>query len=402
LIIRDAYLDELIGYREKQLIKVITGVRRCGKSTLMEQYRDYLINDGVSADQIIFINFDDLDFEHLSDYHSLYEYIKSKMTEKLMYYVFLDEVQKVDEFQKVASSLFIKKNIDIYISGSNAAMLSGELATLLSGRYIQIKMLPLSFREFAGAIDLNGTGRNYEWIFTEYLNRSSFPYALKLRDDAQRTTSYLASLYDTILLRDVASRKGQVNVSALDSLAKFMMSNIGNLTSVRNIAKGLSESGRTISPPTIESYLSGLSDAFLFYKAKRYDAKGKKHLQLNDKYYLVDVGLRNNILGETRKDTSHALENVIYLELLRRNFDVFVGKVDEYEIDFIAMRGNIPCYYQVSETVREQNTLERELRPFKMIRDNNPKYLLTMDAGNPVNINGIIQMNVIDFLLGQE
>jgi predicted AAA+ superfamily ATPase len=399
MIARNEYMENLRKCRDKQLIKVITGVRRCGKSTLMEMYRDHLLEDGISGDQIVFINFDDLRNEPLAEYRSLYDHVNGRIVGDKMNYVFLDEIQKVTDFQKAIASLFIKKNVDIYITGSNATMLSGELATLLSGRYIQIKMLPLSFREYAGFI---GEGISADRKFIDYLNLSSFPYALELGPGRDSVRTYLESLYDTILLRGVASRRGQVNISALDSLAKFMLANIGNITSVRKISNTMKSLGRTMSTPTIESYLSSLSDAFLFYKAKRYDAKGKKYLQTNDKYYAVDVGLRNNILGHAKQDTSHALENVIYLELLRRGFDVYVGKVDEYEIDFVAMKGGIPEYYQVSETVKSKETLERELRPLVMVKDNNPKYLITMDMDDRTNIDGIIKMNAVDYLLNQQ
>jgi predicted AAA+ superfamily ATPase len=275
-------------------------------------------------------------------------------------------------------------------------MLSGELATLLAGRYVQIRMLPLSFSEYVDAC--SGSGDRMA-LFAEYQVISSFPYALDLDRSAAKAREYLSSLYDTILLRDVAQRRGMVDTDSLDRLARYMLSNIGNITSSKKISDTMTSFGRKISTPTVESYLSSLADAYLFYRAKRYDVKGKQFLATNDKYYVVDVGLRNAVLGGMVYDTSHAFENIIYLELIRRGYDVYVGKAGELEIDFVAMRHGIPTYFQVSETMREPAVLEREIRPLRAIADSNPKYVLTLDVAPEANIEGIIKKNAVDFLL---
>jgi predicted AAA+ superfamily ATPase len=396
MIARKLYIEKLDDFREKQLIKVITGVRRCGKSTLLEMYRDRLLGEGVPASQITFINFDEYENAPLLDPDKLHAALAKRIAAKGMNYIFLDEIQRVDAFEKVVSSLFIKKNVDIYITGSNANMLSGELATLLSGRYVQIQMLPLSFSEYVDACPERGDRMA---LFAEYQVMSSFPYAQDLDRSVAKAREYLSSLYDTILLRDVAQRRGMTDTGSLDRLVRYMFSNIGNITSSKKIADTMTSFGRKISTPTVESYLSSLTDAYLFYRAKRYDVKGKQFLATNDKYYIVDVGLRNAILGGMLYDTSHAFENIIYLELIRRGYDVYVGKAGEFEVDFVAMRHGIPTYFQVSETVREPAVLEREIRPLRAIADSNPKYVLTLDVAPEANIEGIVKQNAVDFLL---
>jgi predicted AAA+ superfamily ATPase len=358
-------------------------------------FRARLLADGIPAERIIALDFDDLDTEPLQDYRMLHEHLKKSVGDEGTTYIFLDEVQKVDGFQKVAASLFAKKQVDLYVSGSNAALLSGELATLLSGRYVEIHVLPLSFREFFDSIG----GDDAQGAYFEYLRFGGFPYTRYLDEDLVKIRTYLEGLYDTILLRDVSARREYISAPMLDRLARYLLSNIGNLTSTRRIADTLTSQGNKISAPTVESYLSGSADAFLFYRAKRYDAKGGRALQTHDKYYVVDIGFRNNILGEARHDTSHALENIVYLELLRRGYDVYVGKVDRYEIDFVALKGNIPEYYQVAETLRGDEVLARELRSLRLIADNHPKYLITMDRDKDVNHEGVKQINIADWLL---
>jgi predicted AAA+ superfamily ATPase len=396
MIERKEYLEQMNAFREKQLIKVITGVRRCGKSTLLEMYRDKLLAEGVPASRIIFINFDDFDNRRLLDPAALHEEISSRINGGGTNFIFLDEIQKVKDFEAPLSSIYLNKNADIYVTGSNANMLSGELASALSGRYIQIKALPLSFKEFAGTLP---QADRVVKAYKDYQITGSFPYALQLDGSADKARTYLESLYDTILLRDVAQRKELRDVALLDRLAKFMLTNTGNLTSIKKISDTLTSYGRKVSAPTIESYLSALADAFLLYRAKRYDIKGKQYLATNDKYYIVDIGLRNAVLGGTAFDTSHALENIVYLELLRRGYDVSVGKVGAHEVDFVAMKSGIPEYFQVSETARIPDVLERELRPLRAIADSNRKYLLTLDEDPEANIDGIVKRNVIDFLV---
>ena len=396
MIFRPEYIGQLTSFREKQLIKVITGIRRCGKSTLLEIFRNELQNSGVSHQQMTAINFEDADNESLMDRRVLYAYIKKRLFPDKMNYIFLDEIQHVDEWQRVVDSLFIKKNCDVYITGSNAQLLSGELATLLSGRYVEIKMLPLSFAEYISAmpdrVDIN---RKYN----TYLLNSSFPYTLEL-DKPKDIRAYLDGIYTSVVLKDVVRRKKIADISALESVIRFMFDNIGNPCSAKKIADSMTSGGRKISTHTIENYLSALCDCFILYKTRRYDIKGKQHLKTGEKYYVADIGLRYYLLGAQKADMGRALENVVYLELLRRGYDVQVGKVGVVEVDFVAVNENGIVYYQVSQTVRDKNTLAREIKPLESIKDHYPKYLLTMDEDPLILHNGIRQMNALDWLLG--
>ena len=396
MIKRKEYLDKLIGFKDKQLIKIVTGIRRCGKSTLLEMFRDYLLENGVSKEQIISINFEDMDYADLTNAKALYSYVGSRLIADKKNYVFLDEIQNVADFPKVVDSLFIKNNVDVYITGSNAYMLSGEIATLISGRYVEIEMLPLSFKEY---IDFVGDNSDITRKYADYLQYSSFPYTVELNKDPDKIRDYLSGIYNTVILKDVVARKKVSDVMMLESVIRFIFDNIGNLLSTKKIADTMTSDGRKISTHTVESYISALIDSFIIYRAKRYDVKGKQFLKTNDKYYICDIGLRYYLLGSKGTDVGHVLENVIYLELLRRGFDVYVGKVDNLEVDFIAIKQGMPQYYQVAATVREKETLERELKPLESIADHYPKYLLTLDDDPPADHNGIQQINVIDFLL---
>jgi hypothetical protein len=396
MIIRHEYLDQLHSFREKRLIKVVTGIRRCGKSTLLELFREELINSGVTERQITAINFEDADFEHLTERKALYTAVKERLLPDKMNYVFLDEIQHVDDWQRAVDSLFIKKNCDVYITGSNAYLLSGELATLLSGRYVEIKMLPLSFTEYMSAMpDRSDLSRKYG----AYLQNSSFPYTLEL-DKPKDIRAYLDGIYNSVVLKDVVKRRKIADVTALESVIRFMFDNIGNLCSAKKIADTLTSGGRKISAHTVDSYLSALCDSFILYKAGRFDIKGKQHLKTGEKYYAVDIGLRYYLLGSQKADMGRALENVIYLELLRRGYDVRIGKVGTTEVDFVATNEDGVEYYQAALTVRDKNTLARELKPLEDISDHNPKFLLTMDEDPQASHNGIRQLNVLDWLLG--
>ena len=395
MIARNEYLNRLISFRDKQLIKVITGIRRCGKSTLLELYRDALLKRGVQERQITAINFEDAEFEALMERPALHSYINDRLLSGKMNYIFLDEIQHVEEWQRVADSLFIKKHCDVYITGSNAWLLSGELATLLSGRYVEIKMLPLSFSEYVSAFpDKMELSKKY----SAYLTNSSFPYALELNSQKD-IRAYLEGIYTSIILKDVVKRKRIADVSALESVIRFMFANIGNMCSSKKIADTLTSVGRKISVHTVESYLNALCDSFILYKAGRYDVKGKQYLKTGEKYYLADIGLRYFLLGAQKADMSRSLENVIYLELLRRGYDVWIGKVGNTEIDFIATNENGVEYYQVSLTVRDENTLARELFSLDSISDHNLKYLLTLDDDPAASHNGIRQINALEWLL---
>ncbi|HRZ80329.1 MAG TPA: ATP-binding protein [bacterium] len=395
MIKRDIYLKKLIGFKDHPLIKVITGIRRCGKSTLLELFKEYLLENGVENDRIISINFEDMNFSNLDDAQKLHDFVDSRLKKNAKNYVFLDEIQKVADFQKAVDSLYIKKNVDIYITGSNAHLLSGELATLLSGRYVEIEMLPLSFKEyieFTGKSDLSRK-------FADYIRYSSFPFAVYLNNDAGKVRDYLGGIYNTVILKDVVAKKKIADILMLESVVRFMFDNIGSLLSTKKIADTMTSDGRKISTHTVESYISALMDSFIIYRAKRYDVKGKQYLKTNDKYYICDIGLRSFLLGNKGGDAGYVLENVIYLELLRRGYDVYVGKVGDKEVDFVAIKQDTVEYYQVALTVRDENKLKTELASLQAIPDHNPKYLLTLDDDPPANHNGIRQINAIDFLM---
>ena len=398
MIQRTEYLDNLKALKDKQVIKVIAGVRRCGKSTLFELYIDDLKKMGTEDSQIISINLEDLENANLLDYKALYNHIKDKLVPDKMNYIFIDEVQKCVGFEKAVDSLFIKKNCDVYITGSNAYLLSGELATLLSGRYIQIDMLPFSFKEYYEAT--KKSGKSKQELFDAYLRYGSFPYVAYLENDEKIISQYIEGVYNTILIKDVATREKINDITVLENILKTVASSIGSPISTKKISDTLVSSGRKISPNTVESYLRALTDSYILYNAARYDIKGRQFLKTLGKYYFVDTGIRNHIISQSAKDLGHLLENVVYLELLRRKNRVNIGKLAEKEVDFVATNMNEVEYYQVCASVLDEKTLERELAPLKEIKDNYPKILLTLDdIGNGANYEGIRQINVIDWLL---
>lgn len=399
-IARDIYLQQLIGFKDKQLIKIITGIRRCGKSTLFELFQNYLLKNGINKKQIQSINLEDANNRDLTDWKVLHDHIQSRLVSRKKNYVFIDEIQNVVDFQKAADSLFIKKNVDLYLTGSNSHILSGHWATLLSGRYVEIHMFPLSFKEYTSTLtDKTDMAKKFQ----NYLKNSSFPYALQFNGDRNQINNYLRGIYNTIVLKDVVERKNISDVGRLERIIRFMSDNIGSLISLKRISDAISSDitagkEKKIYPQTIENYLDALIDGYVFYKASRYDIKGKQHLRINDKYYLVDIGLRYLLLGDQNTDVGHILENVVYLELLRRGYEVYIGKVGIAEVDFVARKnGNIE-YYQVAQSVLDPNTLAREIKPLNDIRDHNPKILLSMDYLGSSQ-NGIKQINVLDWLL---
>lgn len=399
MIQRTEYLDNLKALKDKQVIKVIAGVRRCGKSTLFELYIDDLKKMGTEDSQIISINLEDLENADLLDYKALYNHIKDKLVPDKMNYIFIDEVQKCVGFEKAVDSMFIKKNCDVYITGSNAYLLSGELATLLSGRYIQIDMLPFSFKEYYEAT--KKSGKSKQELFDAYLRYGSFPYVAYLENDEKIISQYIEGVYNTILIKDVAIREKINDITVLENILKTVASSIGSPISTKKISDTLVSSGRKISPNTVESYLRALTDSYILYNAARYDIKGRQFLKTLGKYYFVDTGIRNHIISQSAKDLGHLLENVVYLELLRRKNRVNIGKLAEKEVDFVATNMNEVEYYQVCASVLDEKTLERELAPLKEIKDNYPKILLTLDdIGNGANYEGIWQINMIDWLLG--
>ncbi len=396
MIPRDGYLDFLIRSKDKQIIKVISGIRRCGKSTLFELYKEYLLNNGVESEQIISINFEDMDYEELQDYHKLYRYIKDRLLPDKMNYIFLDEIQHVQSFERAVDSLFIKKNTDIYITGSNAYFMSGELATLLSGRYIELQMLPLSFAEYCiGNTDNISDKEKYR----RYIENSSFPYVLNYNNNEKEIRDYLSGIYNTVLLKDIVARYRISDVMMLESVVKFVFDNIGNQLSTTKIANTMTSDGRKIDQKTVEKYIKALLDSMMIYQARRYNIKGKQYLKTLEKYYAVDIGLRYMLLGKRSTDVGHILENVVYLELIRRGHDVYVGQVGDLEVDFVAMNSDGITYFQVSASVRDDKTLERELKPLQKISDHYPKYILTLDDDPDADYDGIRRINALDWML---
>ena len=400
---RDNYLSILKNFKDQQIIKVITGIRRCGKSTLLEIFQDYLKENGVEEKQIISINFENADYEELQDRKKLYEYIKERLVKKKKTYVFLDEVQNVPEFEKTVDSLFIDKYVDIYITGSNAYLLSSELATLLTGRYVEIKMLPLSFKEYVSAFeDKTDISRK----FRDYLRYSSFPQAVELyKANPENIDMFLDGIYNTVLIKDVMQRKGITDKNVLEKVTKYLYDNIGNRTNIKSISDNIEGVEKNSSYNTISNYVDSLLDSYLLFKANRYDIKGKEYLKTQEKYYAADIGLRYYMLGQgSGRDMGHILENVVYLELLRRGYEVYIGKYDELEVDFVAKKPENTIYYQVALTTREDSAthssvLERELAPLKKINDNYPKYILTLDDDLDADFDGIKKINVLDWLL---
>ena len=396
MIPRTEYLDLLIRFKDKELIKVVTGIRRCGKSTLFDLYCDYLKEQGIEENQIIRINLEDRSYSDIDNYLKLNDFVEERLNPNKKNYVFIDEVQNVPEFQKACDSLYINKNVDLYITGSNAYLLSGELATLLSGRYIEIKMMPLSFKEYVSYLGESDLRKKYK----NYITNSSFPYAININDKIDRNF-YLESIYNSIILKDIAQRKNTIDIPMLDSVTRFMFDNIGNVCSTTKIANSMTSAGRKISVHTVENYLQSLLDSFVLYKAERYDIKGKQYLSSGYKYYVCDIALRYYLLGDKPVDAGHILENIVYLELIRRGYRVYVGKNGESEVDFIAIGENGEEYYQVAYTVNDENTLKRELNPVDSIQDHNPKYILTMDDEPIKSYNGIKQVYVLDWLINK-
>ncbi|MCL2061396.1 MAG: ATP-binding protein [Firmicutes bacterium] len=420
-ILRNHYLKKLSALKEKNVIKVITGVRRSGKSVLMQQYQNELINSGVKAKQILSLNFEKLENEELLDYKKLHDYICQRLNPDGYSYIFLDEIQMVQGFQKTVDSLYTKENVDIYITGSNSYLLSGELATLLSGRYIPIHILPLSFSEYADAFllkhnrvtlsnpysianDISGNSNknliiNPQQLFSDYLKLGSFPQIVEF-DSQQTSYEYLDSLYNTVIVKDICGREKTVDVGVLTSLTKFIFHNIGSLVSSTTIANTLTSNNRKTSYNTVEKYLNFLKDSYIIYEVGRYDVKGKQHLKQNAKYYAVDTGLRNMLLANKDTDIGHLLENTVFLELLRRGYKISVGKVDTKEIDFIAENENGIEYYQVAASVLDPATLAREIEPLNGIKDHFPKYILSLDNYTAnLTHNGIRVVNAIDFFM---
>lgn len=399
---RDLYLNQLINFKDKPLIKVVTGIRRCGKSTLLALYKEYLLNSGVQADHIIFMNFEALEFDGITNYKLLYAYIKTRMTNSnKKFYLLLDEVQQVESWEKAINSFLVDSNVDIYITGSNAYLLSSELSTLLSGRYVEIKMYPLSFKEY---LEFNGlTVKDYPIsLWEDYLKYGGLPTVVELKDHPDTIAPFLTGIYNTVLMKDVVQRNSVRDAALLENVLKFIAANIGNKVSTKKISDYLTSSGRKTTSDTIDSYLKMLENAFIIYRANRYDLKGKLFLKTLEKYYMVDTGIRNQLTGLRNTDYGYILENIIYFELLRRGFSVTIGKVGPLEVDFVAAKADKKVYYQVSATIMDKETRERELRPLQTITDHYEKVILSMDRTIYNDFEGIKNINIIDFLLSDE
>ena len=406
MVEREEYLNELQAWKDEKVIKVVTGLRRCGKSTLLSMFQQRLIESGVNQSQIISINFEDLQYESLKDYTALYKYVSDHLCRDQMNYIFLDEIQMVQDFQKAVDSLYIKDNTDLYVTGSNAYLLSGELATLLSGRYVEIRMLPLSFREYR---TLKGEG-DPDRQFADFMRYGALPYIATLGDPGSKADTYLEGIYNTIIIKDIELRQQRresdpnkrkiSDLTLLRNIARFLAGSVGSPVSVKSIADFITSSGRRISQNTVNDYVEALIEPYVFYPAERYDIKGKQLLKQNRKLYIVDLGLRRHLIPRQNYDLGHSLENIVFLELLRRGYEVTIGKVGNTEVDFIAKKGDSLHYYQVTASLTEESTFHREIAPLQAITDNHPKTILTLDRFTTGNYDGIIVSNVIDWLLG--
>jgi len=406
MVQRKEYLEKLIEWKDDDVIKVVTGIRRCGKSTLLMQYQDYLKSIGIEENQIIAVNFEELEYEELCDYKKLYAYIKDRLVADKITYIFLDEIQKVPSFEKVVDSLYVKPNIDIYITGSNAYMLSGDLATLLTGRYVEISMLPLSFSEYMQLSD-----KDKESAFADYIKYGGLPFVAKMDRTDDKVDTYLEGIYNTVIVKDIEDRqkrqesnsdKRKINdIPLLKTIAKYLSSVIGSPVSLRGITNYLVSSGRKISANTVSNYVDALIESFIFYPAERFDIVGKQLLKANKKYYMVDLGIRNHILPRKYYDLGFSVENIVFFELLRRGCKVTIGKYQENEVDFVAEKRGEFTYIQVTADMVSESTFDREMKPLYAIQDNYEKIVLTLDKLTVGNYDGIKVVNVIDWLLNK-
>lgn len=404
MVERKEYLDQLWMWKDEQQIKVVTGIRRCGKSVLLEQYQQRLLEEGVTPQQIISINFENLDYEHLKDYRELYTYLKERLCPDKMTYIFLDEIQEVQHFEKVVDSLYIREDVDIYITGSNAYMLSGELATLLSGRYIEIKMLPLSFREYTVV-----TGLSKEEAFAEFMKTGGIPYVAVMNRTDEKVDQYLEGIYNTVIIKDIEQRQARrertgdrrkiTDITLLKTIARYLASVIGSPVSIKSITNYLISSGKKVSQNTVNDYVEALTESFIFYPVERFDIVGRQLLKTNNKFYMVDMGIRNHILPRKQYDLGFTIENIVYLELERRGNKVHIGKYGSTEVDFVTQKEGVLTYYQVTADMTAEETFEQEMRPLRNIQDNYEKIVLTLDRFSTGNYDGIKVVNVIDWLL---
>ena len=395
---RDAYLNQLIALKDKSPIKVITGVRRCGKSSLLDLYEEYLLSVGVKPAAIVRMNFESLEFDEIRDYRQLNDYVAQRIADEPKTYVLLDEVQMVEEWERAVNSLRLDQRLDIYITGSNGHLLASELSTLLSGRYVELHMLPLSFKEFLAFNDYDASG-DIQGRFNQYMERGGLPGITEFRDQESAIRSYISGIYSTIIMKDVVTRNSVRDPALLENVIRFMAGNIGNPVSSKKISDYLTSAGRKTSSETIDNYLRMLTNAYVFYRVGRYDLKGKQQLKTQGKYYIVDTGIRGELVGKRGQDYGFVLENVVYFELLRRGFEVKIGSLSGLEIDFIATKPDQTIYYQVTATMLSDDVRERELRPLKAIADNYEKVVLSLDRTPMTDFDGIRNVNLLDFLL---
>ena len=399
MISRDNYLQRLKAFKDNKLIKVITGIRRCGKSTLLELFKEYLKGEGVSDDNIIHINLELMKYDDVRDYKTFYNLITEKIKNNDRCYLLIDEIQQVDKWEKAINSMNVEFNVDIYITGSNAYLLSSEISTLLSGRYVEIKMLPLSFKEY-----LEFDHLPHDWTledkFNQYLKFGSLPAVPTLPQDNTTINEFLLGIYNTVIVKDVISRNNIKDIGLLEQIVKYVVVNTGNIISANKISGYISSQGRgeTTKATTVSNYLDMLEKAYIIYPVKRYDIKGKEQLKNLAKYYVVDTGIRNMLMGYSDSDFGHVLETIVYLELIRRGYQVFIGKWYELEVDFIAVKQDEKKYYQVCLTLMDEKVKERELAPLKAIPDNYEKTILSMDKSYITDHEGIKFQNIIDFL----
>jgi len=407
MVKRREYLEKLIEWKDEQVIKVVTGIRRCGKSTLLLQYQDYLRENGVNDEQIISLNFEELENEDLLDYKALYSYIKERLCKDKMTYIFLDEIQNVAFFEKAIDSLYVKDNTDVYITGSNSYLLSGELATLLTGRYVEISMLPLSFTEYKELTD-----KSADDAFSEYMRYGSMPYVATMSKTEEKVNTYIEGIYNTVVVKDIEDRqkrretdpdKRKINdIALLKTIAKYLSSVVGSPVSVKSVTDYLTSNGRRVSPNTVDDYMDALAESYIFYPADRFDIVGKEILKSNKKWYIVDLGLRNHILPRKNYDLGFSIENIVYFELLRRGYKVNIGKYANSEVDFVAQKNGVLTYYQVTADMTNEATFKREMTPLENIKDNYEKIVLTLDKFSVGNYEGIKVINLIDWLLLKE
>lgn len=399
MIERKEYLKQLLSWKDQSIIKVLTGIRRCGKSTILKLYQEYLLNNGIDPSQIISINFEELEYEDLQDYKKLYQYIKDRLVENKMMYIFLDEIQNVPSYEKVVDSLHVKENIDIYITGSHSYIFSGQLATYLSGRYIEIPVLPLSFKE------VYNPQTNKEEAFQKYIKTGGFPYIHQIQLLNEQIDMYLEGIYNTVIVKDIEERinrknsKSVTDIALLKAISKYLSSVVGSPVSIRSITNYFKSNERTTSPNTISNYVEALCESYLYYPVEVMDVSGKEVLKSNKKYYIVDPGIRNYILPKQFYDLGFTIENIVYLELLRRRYNVNIGRNGRTEVDFIAKRNDVYTYIQVTASLVDENTFNREIRPLKQIKDNYEKIILTLDRYTLGNYEGIKVINIIDWLL---